>query len=106
MKKAADKRKPTTTADVDIEQLVKAAEAKQRFFGATLGMSWRLIITFMVPVLIGIWIDNRYKTTPSGTLVGFMVGVGAGAMAVWSTVKEVNEIQAEDEKKEQEEHND
>lgn len=97
MGKAAD-NKPTTTDPVDakIEQASKAL-AGQQFMGATLNMGWRLAITVVVPIVGGVKIDDHFHTSPSYTLVGLMLAAVAGCAAVWTTIKEVNKEQADEE---------
>lgn len=97
MKKAAG-RNAATTAQDDIEQLEAAILAKQRFIGATINLSWRLALTVLIPLIGGIQLDKKFDSSPSYTITGFMLAVVFGCIAVWSTVKEVNEIQAEDSK--------
>ncbi len=102
MKKAAVR---TTTGEVgsaeqQLQQSVKAFQAKQQFFGATLNMSWRLALTVVIPVVAGIKLDQHFGTTPSLTLTGFTLAIVGACMTVWGTVKEVNELQAEEDKKE------
>ena len=88
----------TTSAQDDIEQLEAALLAKQRFIAATLNLSWRLAVTVLVPLIGGIQLDKRFDSSPSYTITGFMLAVVLGCVAVWHTVQEVNEIQAEDSK--------
>ena len=104
MGKAAAKR-VTTTVDPVEDEIDKAtrALAGQKFMGATLNMGWRLAITVVIPIVGGVKIDEHFKSSPSYTLVGLMLACVAGCVAVWSTVKEVNKEQAEEEKLEQEE---
>jgi F0F1-type ATP synthase assembly protein I len=97
MKKAAGSNAATSAQD-DIEQLEAALLARQRFIGATLNLSWRLALTVLIPLIGGIQLDKKFDSSPSYTITGFMLAVVFGCIAVWSTVKEVNEIQAEDAK--------
>lgn len=98
MGKAAAKQ-TTTTAEDEIQQAMKTLEAKQQFIGATLNMSWRLALTVVIPVVGGIKLDQHFDTSPSLTLAGFFLAVFGACMAVWGTVKEVNQLQADQEKK-------
>lgn len=90
--------KPTTSAEADIQRAIKTLNAKQQFIGATMNMSWRLALTVVIPVVAGIKLDQRFNTTPSLTLAGFFLAVFGACMAVWGTVKEVNKLQAEEDK--------
>lgn len=101
MKKAAVR---TTTGELgvagqELQQSMKALQAKQQFYGATLNMSWRLALTVVIPVVGGIKLDQHFGTTPSLTLTGFFLAVAGACVTVWGTVKEVNLLQAEEDKK-------
>ena len=100
MGKAAD-TKPTTVDPVD-EKIVQASKmlAGQQFMGATLNMGWRLALTVVIPIVGGVKIDDHFHTSPSYTLVGLMLAAVAGSAAVWSTLKEVNNEQAIEERQE------
>ena len=93
MRKAAGK---TTSID-DVEQNLAAQVAKRQFLAATSNMGWRLALTVVIPIVAGVKIDDHFNTTPSFTLLGVMIAAVAGCTAVWTTVKEVNREQAEDE---------
>jgi F0F1-type ATP synthase assembly protein I len=94
MGKAAAKPK-TTTTDINAQEYFDTFAAKSRFFSATLNMGWRLAITVLVPLVIGIKVDQHFKSSPSYTLAGFMLAVAGGAAVVWNSVKEVNQEQQE-----------
>lgn len=77
-----------------LKQYFGVLNTKQLFIGAALNLSWRLAFTVLVPIAIGISLDNKFNSSPSYTLTGFMLAIVAGCVAVWSTVKEVNILQA------------
>lgn len=101
MGKAAAKR--TTTTDPVDEKISQASKAlaAQQFMGASLNMGWRLAITVVVPIVAGVKIDDHFHTSPSYTLVGVMLAAVAGSVAVWSTIKQVNKEQADEEASEE-----
>jgi F0F1-type ATP synthase assembly protein I len=45
-----------------------------------------LLVTTLVGVGIGYWVDTRLGTIPIFVLVGFFVGAGAGALAIYRLV--------------------
>lgn len=83
----------------EIEQFEAAVFAKQKFIGAALTLSWRLAVTVLVPLIGGIELDKRFDSSPSYTITGFMLAIVFGCMAVWQTVKEINDLQEEEESK-------
>jgi F0F1-type ATP synthase assembly protein I len=97
MGKAAAKAVTTTIDPVDakIEQATSSLVAKQQFISSTFNMGWRLAITVVIPIVIGVKIDEHFKTAPAFTLLGLMLAVVAGSAAVWTTIKAVNKEQAE-----------
>jgi F0F1-type ATP synthase assembly protein I len=93
MRKAAAK---TTELD-DVEQKLVALNAKSQFLAATTNMGFRLAITVVIPIVVGVKLDERFHSAPSMTLAGIFIAAGAGSAAVWSTIKEVNRQQAAEE---------
>lgn len=94
MKKAAAKKTTTNTAGSDLEQYVEAFGARQQFLGAVMSLSWRLAFTVLIPVVVGVKVDQYFSSSPSYTLVGLMLAAVGGSIAVWDTVKEVNATQS------------
>ncbi len=93
MSKAAAKK--TTTVDDELQQMLDSQASKVQFFGATLNLSWRLALTVLIPIFIGLKIDDKFNTKPSFVLLGFMVAVAGSCYTIWTTVNEVNQLQAE-----------
>lgn len=87
----------TTTAkdgiDEEVERLAKVMTAKQQFLTSTADMSWRLAIMVVVPIVGGVKLDERFNTSPSYTLLGFMAAATGGCYVVWRTLKNLNEEQ-------------
>ncbi len=96
MKRAAAKKK-TTTVDDELQQMMEVQLAKTQFVSATLNLSWRLALTVLIPVIGGVALDNKFDTSPSFVLIGLMFAAVAACIAIWSTVQEVNKLQAEEE---------
>jgi F0F1-type ATP synthase assembly protein I len=91
MRKAAVK----TTNIEELEQNLFALSAKRQFLAATTNMGFRLAVTVVIPIVAGVKIDERFNSSPSFTLLGMMIAVTAGCAAVWATIKQVNQEQAE-----------
>ena len=45
-----------------------------------------LLVTTLVGVGIGYWVDTRLGTIPIFVLVGFFVGAGTGALAIYRLI--------------------
>ena len=98
--KSTPKKARKTKVETDpTEEYFSAFNAKQRFIGSVLNMGWRMAITFIIPVIIGAWLDKRYDTSPSYTITGIFIAVAGSIMVVYTTVKEVNAETAEMDKK-------
>src|SRR5437870_1210033 len=96
---SAEQRRVDSTADpiaASAEQYAAMMDARSKFVSVTFGLGWRLAITVLVPLFIGVQIDTRYHTSPSYTLAALFVAIGISAVVVWDTVKEVNASQAAD----------
>ncbi len=78
----------------EMERNVAIAAARQDFINATFNMGWQLAITILVPVFIGVKLDDRFDSTPSYTLAALFLAIGMGAWVVGKTIKEINDNQA------------
>ncbi len=96
MKKAAVK---TTNID-DIERALIVQGAKRQFISVSMSMGWQLAVTVIVPVIIGVKLDDHFHTTPSYTLAALVLATGGAIAVVASTIKQVNREQAEQEDEE------
>ncbi len=45
-----------------------------------------LLITTLLGVIVGYWVDGQLGTIPIFVLVGFFVGAGAGALATYRLI--------------------
>jgi F0F1-type ATP synthase assembly protein I len=106
MKRAAAKRKTTPTAGDDIEQYMETFNAKRLFIAEAVNMSWRLAVTVVLPIVIGVKLDQRFASSPSFTLLGLMLAATAGCVVVWNAVKAVNRAQMEADQENNEENKD
>jgi hypothetical protein len=93
MKKAAGK---TTTELESVEQEMIALNARSQFLAATANMGFRLAITVVIPIVLGVKLDEHFHSAPSYTLTGLFLAAAAGSAAVWSTVKQVNQQQVDE----------
>ena len=46
-----------------------------------------LLVTILVGVLGGYWVDQQLRTLPIFILVGFLAGLGAGTRAVYRLIR-------------------
>jgi ATP synthase protein I len=45
-----------------------------------------LLVTTLVGVAAGYWVDQRLGTLPVFVLVGFLAGAGSGAVGIWRLI--------------------
>jgi len=99
MRKAATKKSVTTTEDV-IQRRLAVLEPKKMFFDAAMNMGWQLGGAVLIPIFIGVKLDDKFKTSPSFTLTAFVVACFGVVAVVKSTIKRVNQEQADAETEE------
>lgn len=90
MGKAARGKSPTTYAEGDIERSLAIYAAKKQFMTYALNMGWQLAITILVPVFIGVKLDQRFDSSPSYTLASLFLAVGMSIFVIANTIKQVN----------------
>lgn len=98
MKEAARRNNPTTTAQYDVERSAAIFQARQQFVSTAINMGWQLALTVIVPVIIGVKLDDKFDSTPSYTLAALVVATGCASAVVWNTLKQVSKSQAQKEK--------
>lgn len=81
-------------AQSELERSLLVAAAKRQFITTAVNMGWQLALTIVVPVIIGVKLDDRFDTAPSYTLAALFIAVGASVAVVWSTIKQVGREQA------------
>jgi F0F1-type ATP synthase assembly protein I len=73
---------------------IAALQARTQIIALTVNMGWRMAIAVILPVFVGVKLDQKFNTSPSWTITAFFLAVAASAMIVARTVREVNEMQA------------
>lgn len=69
-----------------------------RDVGPYLGLGLQLAVTIVVMVLIGDWLDSKFKTNYLFTLIGGFVGIGVG---MYNLIKTVNDLEKKNKKKDE-----
>lgn len=81
-----------------VQGRLSALSAKRQFISTAMNMGWQLAGAVLLPVIIGVKLDDHFKTTPSYTLVSLFLACGGAVGIVWGTIKQVGEDQAEEDK--------
>ena len=64
-------------------------------------LSWTMVFSLLIPLLAGIWLDNKLNTAPLFILIGAILGilaatVGVARMAIRTFAQIVPEVQEQD----------
>lgn len=73
--------------------------ARKSFIATAMNMGWQLAITVIVPVIIGVKLDDHFHTAPSYTLAALILAAGGAVWVVMSTLKQVSRDQLAEENK-------
>lgn len=68
----------------------RMAMASQMYYRTAIDLGWRLAITVLLPLFIGIWLDERFKTAPTWTLTTFILAVAGACLVVSRMISTVN----------------
>ena len=94
VKTAVQRKSNAPVAQGDIERSLAVLAARKQLVSVALNMGWQLAFTVMIPIVIGVRLDDHFNTTPSYTLVALVFAIGGAAVVVSSTIKQVNREQA------------
>lgn len=89
------KSKPTISgtsvqADPVQQSLDSALNAKRLFVVSTINMGWQLAGMVIIPVFIGVKLDQRYDSSPSYTLAALVLAVFGSIIVVKNNINAVN----------------
>lgn len=77
-----------------VQSRLSALSPKRQFVEAAMNMGWQLAGTVLIPVIIGVKLDDHFKTNPSYTLGALVLACGGAVMVVSNVIKKVNQEQA------------
>lgn len=101
MVKSALQRKATApVAQDEIERSLAVLTARKQYFGAAVSMGWQLAFMVLIPVIIGVKLDDHFKSSPSYALAALVIAVGGAIYVINNTIKQVNQEQLDADKKE------
>lgn len=89
-KTSVQRKKPAPVAVDEIDKSLAVLAARKTFVSTAANMGWQLAITVLVPLVIGVKLDNYYNTTPSYTLAALIIAISMAVMVVAKTIKQVN----------------
>lgn len=89
MGKSTPKTNKTPSSD-QIDQYLAGIAAKRSFMSASLNMGWQLALTVLLPVFLGVKLDDHFRSNPSYTLAALVLAIGGAVLVVAQNVKQVN----------------
>jgi F0F1-type ATP synthase assembly protein I len=54
-----------------------------------MGLGWLVVLSVLIGLLGGLWLDRRLETTPLFMLVGLALGLAAAARSTYRMIKEI-----------------
>lgn len=82
-----------TTTIEEWEKSLAMASAKRMYISAAVNMGWQLAIAILIPVFIGVKLDEKFGTSSSYTLAALVLATGGAVMVVANTLKQVQKQQ-------------
>lgn len=55
---------------------------KREALGLALNLGWTMLFSLLIPLVAGIWLDNKLGTTPLFILIGAVLGILAATVGV------------------------
>lgn len=92
------KTNPPVAQD-ELDRSLEIFAARKDFVAGAVNMGWQLALTVLVPVVIGVKLDDRFHTAPSYTLAALMLAACGASLVVWGTFKQTAVKQAKRGKK-------
>lgn len=80
----------TVQVDPVQQSLDSALNAKRLFVVSTLNMGWQLAGTVIIPVFIGVKLDQRFNSRPSYTLAALVLAIFGAVLVVKNNINAVN----------------
>lgn len=105
MSKKASKdaiNKDVDTSEDTLEQSLQVLSAKKLFFVSSINMGWQLAGVVVLPVFVGVKLDQRFNSSPSCTLAALVFAIGGAVIIVKNTLRQVNSEQEEQSRRDKE----
>lgn len=72
----------------EIDRSLAVIAARKDFVSGAMNMGWQLALTVILPVVIGVQLDERFNTAPSYTLAALILAAGGACVVIWNTLKQ------------------
>ncbi|HSX24195.1 MAG TPA: AtpZ/AtpI family protein [Candidatus Saccharimonadales bacterium] len=95
VKSVVQRKQSTPVAQDNLDRDLAVFAARKQFMSAAMNMGWQLAFMILVPVVVGVKLDDHFRTAPSYTLGALVLAIGGAVWIVGSTIKQVNREQAD-----------
>ncbi len=90
---------PTSNRGGENTPSQKASASTQTSAAIALSMSWQLLVTLVLPLVGGHYLDVRYGATPLWTIVGGLVAIVGCIVVVRQAMQQLAEVMRKDEER-------
>lgn len=94
------RKKSPPVAQDELDSRLAAFAARKQFLVSAASMGWQLAGVVLVPVIIGVKLDDRFNSTPSYTLAALVLATGGAVWVVANSIKQAGRDQARADKEE------
>ena len=69
----------------------KPSAREQLFVGTFISLSWQMLVVVLVPAIGGHYLDERLKTAPLFTIIGFALAITMAALITYRAYKSLED---------------
>lgn len=89
MGKAASRERTTTKNSDPALDTLAMFDARNMMVSEIVTMGWKLAVMILLPIFIGVQLDNRFGTKPSLTLAAFFLSIAGAFYLIYKTYNEL-----------------
>lgn len=89
MGKKVVKRRVSAGDQDPISEKLLAANAKSLLLANVISMGWKLALTVLVPIYVGVQLDKRFGTQQTYTMTAFFVAVFAASVLIYKAYSDM-----------------
>jgi len=89
MGKAASRERTTTKNSDPALDALAMFDARNMMVSEIVTMGWKLAVMILLPIFIGVQLDNRFDTKPSLTLAAFFIAIFGAGLMIYKTYNEL-----------------
>lgn len=90
----APQSRPSPSSKEQTRAVADKGSATTVFMSMVLDMSWRLIVVFLVPIIVGAELDKHLKVKYVYLILGFVLAIALATLVVYQSYKTANRLTA------------